>query len=329
LPDADELDSLVCRDEDVTHGLDMVKFRYATYVSERRPGRGKQARWEKALQQGPLGAIPEIDHWAMEEFFWHGVPDDPWHPVEAYLEFVGDRLSQTGQEQLRCWKEARIGFYEIGPVQGNTMALREWDPVSRSPFGQPFRAITLGMGGVGVFRRDKGKLLLTYVSPWLPAENVYCSMGYGLILGKDEVGVTELLLGLRHPEVVAQPLSWKVSPKARRDYLKTWKTRDWLSWLEERMEFPFRALIPFPPNGKIKEFRVTGLLRTDAEHVKNFGVYVEIPFKGGIQMVGLTNVIPLDVCSPNWMALMEYGAYREQVGPPPGTCGQPRFMRLR
>jgi hypothetical protein len=328
LPYADDLDSLVCRDEDLTRGPDVVKFRYATYVSEYPPGKGKLARLEKALQQGPLGSIPEIDHWAMEEFFWHGVPNDPWHPMEAYLEFVGDRLSQAGQEQLRRWKEARIGFYEIGPVQGNTLALREWDPASRSPVGQPFRAITLGMGGVGIFRGDKGKLLLTYVSPWLPDENVYCSMGYALMPGKGEVGVTELLLGFRHPGVVAQPLPWKTSPKARRDYLKTWKTRDWLSWLEERMEFPFRALIPFPPKGEIKEYPVTGLVRTDADHVKNFGVYVQAPIKGGIQAVGLTNVIPLDVCSPNWLALMEYGAYREQVGPPPGGRGQPRFMKL-
>jgi len=44
--------------------------------------------------------------------------------------------------------------------------------------------------------------------------------------------------------------------------------------------------------------------------------------------VGLTNVIPLDVCSPNWMALMEYGTYREEVGPPPGLRGQPRFVNL-
>jgi len=142
------------------------------------------------------------------------------------------------------------------------------------------------------------------------------------------VGVTELLLGLRQPEVVAQPLPWEISARARRDYLKTWKTRDWLSWLEERMQFPFRAMIPFLPKDKIKEFRVTGLLHTDAEHVRNFGVYVEVPVRGGIQAVGLTNVIPLDVCSPNFMAIAEYGAYRERVGPPPGTRGQPRFMRM-
>jgi hypothetical protein len=209
------------------------------------------------------------------------------------------------------------------------MALREWDPASRSFVGQPFKAITLGMGGVDFFRGDKGKVMLTYVSPWLPAENVFCSMGYGMMLGKDEVGLAEVLLGLRHPEVVTQPLPWKTSSQARRDHLKAWKTRDWLLWLEERMEFPFRALIPFSPDGDIKECRVTGLLHTDAEHVKNFGVYVEVPVRGGVHMVGLTNVIPLDVCSPNWRALAEYGAYREQVGPPPGLRGQPRFVKLR
>jgi hypothetical protein len=115
------LDHLVCTDDDLRRQPDHVKFIYATYVSEREPGQSKIDQLEKAFQQGPLGMIPEIDHWAWEEFLWHGFPNAPWHPMEAYLDFVGDRLSEAGREQLRRWKEARFGFYEVGKVQRDTV----------------------------------------------------------------------------------------------------------------------------------------------------------------------------------------------------------------
>ena len=323
-------DRLACTDDDLRRRPDHVKFIYATYVSERQPGRSKMAQLEKAFQQGPLGIIPEIDHWAMEEFLWHGFPNDAWHPMEAYLDFVGDRLSEAGHEQLRRWKEARIGFYEVGKVRGGTVVLQKWDPARQSPVGEPFRAITLGMGGAGFFRRHRGHLTLTYVAPWLPAEGICCLMGYAIMSEKDEAGMVELLLNLRRPELVAQPLPWQISAAAKRDYLKTWKQRDWLPWLEERLEFPFRALMAVPTDGKkLKAVQVTGLLPLDADQTRQLGVYVEIPVKGGINAVGLTNLGPLDISSPNWMPVAEYHAYREQVGPPPGMRGTPGIIRLR
>jgi len=326
----DNVDRLVCTDDDVRRQPDRVKFIYATYVSEREPGRSKMAQLERAFQQGPLGIIPEIDHWAMEEFLWHGIPNDSWHPLEAYVDFVGDCLSEAGREQLRRWKEARIGFYEVGKVQGDTLVLQEWDPVLQSSVSEPFQAITLGIGGAGLFRQYRGHLLLTYVAPWLPAEGIFCSMGYAIMPDKHEAAIFELLLNLRMPGLVAQPLPWATNASARRHYLMTWKQRDWLPWLEERMEFPFRALIAVPPHGKqLRAVQVTGLLHLDADQSRQLGVYVQVPAGRGIKVVGLTNLGPLDISSPNWMPVAEYQAYRQQVGPPPGASGVPTITRLR
>ena len=324
------LEHLACTDDDLRRRPDHVKFIYATYVSERDPGRRKMAQLERAFQRGPLGMIPDIDHWAMEEFLWHGFPNESWHPMEAYLDFVGDRLSEAGREQLRRWKEARIGLYEIGKVRGDTVMLREWDPVLQSSVGEPFKAITLGMGGAGFFRRHRGHLVLTYVASWLPEEGIFCSMGYAIMPEKDEAGMVELLLNLRKPELMAQPLPWQISAAAKRHHLKTWKQRDWLPWLEERLEFPFRALmLTSPDHGQFKVSQVTGLLPLDTDETRQFGVYVEVPVKGGIHAVGLTNLTVLDISSPNWMPIAEYRAYREQVGPPPGMRGVPGIVRLR
>jgi len=322
-------DRLACTDDDLRRQPDKVKFMYATYVSEREPGRSKMAQLEKAFQRGPLQMIPEIDHWAMEEFLWHGIPNDSWHPLEAYVDFVGDPLSEAGREQLLRWKEARIGFYEVGGVPGDTVVLQEWDPLLQSYVSEPFKAITLGIGGAGRFRRCRGRLALTYVAPWLPAEGISCSMGYAIMPNKDEAHAIGLLLNLRTPQMVAQPPPWKTSAAARREYLKTWKQRDWLPWLEERMEFPFRALMPVLPDGKeLEAVQVTGLLHLDADQTRQFGVYAEVPAQGGIKLVGLTNLGPLDICSPNWMPVAEYQAYRQRVGPPPGASGVPSITRL-
>ena len=304
-----------------------LKFIYATWASERKPGRQKLARLERAFKHGPLGEIPEIDHWAMEEFFWHGVPGDDWHPIEAYLEYIGNCWSGEAREQFRRWKEARFGFFEIGRVRGETVTLREWDVVGDAPVGDPFPAITLGMGGVDSFRSHRGKLLITYVAPWLPDENLHCSMGYGLMVKRKNVSLTELLLGLRHPDLVAQPLPWKTSPKARREHERCWKERDWQSWLEERLEFPFRALIPESPGGDV--FEVADLVPQSAESARKMGIYLQVPVRGGVNVVGVTKVLVPDIASPNWMPIREYIAYRERFGPPPGVRDAPDVIRFK
>lgn len=305
-----------------------LKFAYATWVSERKPGRGKMARLERAFERGPLGEIPTIDHWAMEEFVWHGVPGDDWHPIEAYIRHIERRWSDDEREQFRCWKEARAGFFEIGQVRGETVTLREWDVVGDVPIGEAVPAITLGIGGVGFFRKERRKLMFTYIAPWLPEENLYCSMGYGMVLKRKEVGVAELLLGLRHPDLVAQALPWKASSEARREYEQRWKERDWQSWLEERLEFPFRAMIPDAPIGGSGPFEITDVMVQSAEMAREFGVYLQVPVRDGVQLIGVANVIVLDIISPNWMPIREYQAYRDRFGLPPGVRDRPRVMRF-
>src|SRR5262249_38354264 len=148
-------------------------------ADKQEPGRSKLRELEYRLSKGLLAFLPELDHWAMEEFFWHGLPGDYWHPIEAFLEHAGARFPPAAQEQLRRWKEARIGLYEIGDVANDTVGLREYDPVRQVFVGPAFRAITLNIGGVNVQREHPGKFLLTHVAPWRPEECIWCGLGYG------------------------------------------------------------------------------------------------------------------------------------------------------
>jgi len=43
----------------------------------------------------------------------------------------------------------------------------------------------------------------------------------------------------------------------------------------------------------------------------------------------VTNVIVLDIASPNWMPIREYIAYRDRFGPPPGIRSAPHVVRLK
>ena len=153
-------------------------------------------------------------------------------------------------------------------------------------------------------------------------------MGYALLTEKDKAIPFELLLNLRRPELVAEPLPWERSRAAKRKHLKVWRERDWLPWLEERLEFPFRALMVFPSKDKRFEVvQVTGLVPMDADETRYLGIYVEVPAEDRLLIAGLTNLTPLNISSPNWMPVAEYHAYREQVGPPPGMRGMPHIIR--
>jgi hypothetical protein len=152
-------------------------------------------------------------------------------------------------------------------------------------------------------------------------------MGYALVLKRKKVSLTELLLGLRHPDLVAQPLPWKTSPKARREHEQCWRERDWQSWLGERLEFPFRALIPESPGGDV--FDVTDLVPQSAESARKMGIYLQVPVRGGVNVVGVTKVLVPDIASSNWMPIREYIAYRERFGPPPGVRAAPDVIRFK
>ena len=75
---------------------DRIKFELATFAEK---GRGHDLcrQLERRLHQGLLHFIPEIEHWGMEEFFWHGLPGNPWHPIDQFLEAEGDRFPAAAQ----------------------------------------------------------------------------------------------------------------------------------------------------------------------------------------------------------------------------------------
>ena len=205
-----DINRLKCTDADLDQP-DQIKFQYATYITDLEPGKSKADRMERDAERGPLHEIPDIRHWALEEYFWHGVPGDDWDPMETYLEFVRDRLSETGKAQLRQWKQARLGAFRIGSVQGDTMLLEEWDIERQTVIGEPFRAISLGMGGVQLFRELRGDIHIGYIAPWKPTENLYCSMGYCVMPKIKDAEAFEPLLNLCLPESVVNPLPWKTT----------------------------------------------------------------------------------------------------------------------
>jgi hypothetical protein len=258
----------------------------------------------------------------MEEFLWHGLPGDSWHPIEAFLSRERERFSPAACEQLRRWKEARIGFFEVGPVSDDRVILREWDPVQGEVCGPDFRAISLNIGGVNYYREHQDEISLTYVSPWAP-DGLMCSLGYGLMLPPAHAAYYLPLLGLRKPEVVARPLPWKASPAARYEYARTWRQRAWHDWLAERLEFPFTALVLRPPEG-VAFHEVRSLLPSTPEEVRDFGIYLEVDLKGREPgAMGATAVMPCDPTSPSALPLAEYRAYRDLVGPPRAVQGGP------
>ena len=202
---------------------DMIKYELATRATETQPGKSKFHDLEERLKKGPLGDLPELDHWALEEFFWHGVPGDSWNPVEAFLEHSGARFPPAAQEQLRRFKQARVGLYQVGEVANDTVEFREWDLVRRSCVGAPFRAITLSIGGVNGLRTLRGKYNLTHVAPWRPDEGLFCGMGYGVFLDLHQTPIAADFLGFRQLAAAATPLPWQESRSARAEYLGRWR----------------------------------------------------------------------------------------------------------
>jgi hypothetical protein len=308
---------------------DLLKFEIASTMTEGDPGRSKVKQCVSKIRQGPLGDVPEIEDWALEEFVWHGAPGDSWHPVEAYLARHSDLLSSAAQQQVRRWKEAQIGLFEVGAVQNDTVTFREWDAVAGTPIGRPFRAITLNIGGVNAYRKWWGQINVTYVAPWSPEDNLYCGMGYGAACDPSLSAMFLPLLGLRRPELAFRPLPWHCDNATRIRYLSEWKSRDWHDWLKDRLQLPFDALVATAPDGDLQAKQVLRLIPSTRAQAREFGIYFEVPIDDDeVMLAGATMVTPLGITSPNLLPLLEYHAYRAEVGPPPASCGQPPFVIL-
>jgi hypothetical protein len=228
---------------------DLARWEYAEWATKNEPGRSRSRQLEAGLRQGVYGFLPEIEHWAWEEFFWHGLPGDSWHPLDAYLEHAGPRYPPAAQEQLRRWKAARIGIFQVGDVRDDTVGLQEWEPLTATPVGAPFRAIALNLGGVNIYHDLQGQYNLTYVAPWDPARELFCALGYGTTGSREHLPYFVLYRELRHPERLAWPLPWKADRAAAAQYLREWRAREWHGWFAERITFPFLAVAGYHLGG--------------------------------------------------------------------------------
>ncbi len=56
---------------------DLVKLELAEFVFGTEPSRSKGQQLEDDLHDGLLHFLPDLHHWAIEEFLWHGLPGDP------------------------------------------------------------------------------------------------------------------------------------------------------------------------------------------------------------------------------------------------------------
>jgi len=314
--------------DDTVVQADRLKFELMTFATNHSPGQEKTLKLERNLKNGLLNYVHKLDHWAMEEFTYHGLPGDNWHPIDAFLQMKGNAISPAGGDQLRLWKMARIGLYRIIDVGGQTMELQEWDPLRGRTLGDSFRAIALSVGGAYSYCNSIGKLQLTYVAPWAPDENLYCCMGYGSTAPDELVGLCLPQLGLQHPEIVSRPLPWLQNRQEAADYAKRWRAREWQSWFAEHLRFPFWAVVPLPPRGEPAIVKVNGLIPADAEMALHMGIHFDTwcAETSGTIVAGATTVTALDVTTPNCMALAEYQAYRKLVGPPPGMRRAPSYI---
>jgi hypothetical protein len=297
---------------------DLIKLDLSTFAIDTEPGRGKFRQLERDLCNGLLEGCPDLDHWAIEEFLWHGLPGDSWHPIDAFLAREPERFSPEACAQLRLWKEARLGLFEIGAVVGDLVVFREWDALAEQPSGPDFRAISLAIGGVHAYRAHQGQIQLGYVAPWAPAEEIFCAMGYGPMMPPEIAPMFVPLFGLRTPEVVVRRLPWKISETARRQHAELWRQRSWHDWLSERLEFPFEAVI-FLPEKEPRVYQAISLLPSTPEEARDFGIYLEVDLEGEPGAIGATALIPCDPGSANALPLAEYCAYRKMAGPPPAV----------
>lgn len=295
---------------------DLVKYAFGRFVTRRQPWRSAMREFEDLVENGPLGDLPEIRHWAMEEFLYHGSPGGRPSPLEDFLSTNDPPLSTAAKEQILRWREARLGAFEVGSVERDTVCLRPWDLRRNSAVGETIRAVALSIGGVNVFNGLRGKINVTYVAPWAPEEGIWCCMGYGIAVPKEAALPLILLYGLRSPELAARPFPWKEGFWSERGYRSRWMLRDWDSWLRERLQFPFEALIRDVPNGGLRLSTVTKLIDLPAAETRRFGIYFECPGGRAIDAAGATGVVPVDLASPNVVPLAEYRAYRDIVGPP-------------
>ncbi len=294
---------------------DFVKVDILKFVYSKKPILEKFLRFQRKIRNSPLGVFPVYKNIALEEFLYHGFPGEEGSPMDDFLNSdFASHFPSAAKDQLRFWKQAQIGLYKIEKVFRDRMTLREWHPLQKSK-PPSFGAISLNIGGVKTLRSLRGQFLLTHVAPWNPDNDLYCAIGYGLVNSAWNANYLATFLWLRHPELLVETFPWK-DPEQRRKYLQVWKERDWYTWLQENLVFPFDAILqPFP--GEYILQKQYDLIPMRSEDAKEFGIYFNADKYNHKLVVGATLVFPTEIDSPNYKILEEYRAYREWAGYPP------------
>lgn len=314
----------------------VVRAHYMRWLTGRPQGKAELMRFLRQIASGPLGPLtffPDLHAWATLEFSFHGSPDSDWSPIDAYIQFLGDRLSPAGRAQFARWKEARIALYEVVAQEDGVLILREWDPQAMSPIAEPIRVAPTGVGKPLSDKEREEQVLLTYVAPWDPAAGLHVMADVARGLPKGGHSPYELLLSFRRPAVLVRPLPWLAGRHERQRLVEEWKRRDWPAWFTETLRFPFEALVM--QSGRVLRAGIVRVLKTDAEAARLFGVYLETDAMGGAEVLaaGASAVLPIDVGSSNWAALQQYWEYRAitgvPAGIPPGEAGRVVEFRTR
>jgi hypothetical protein len=300
---------------------DRIKHEIAAYA-DRGSGREELRRFERQMQLGILGDFPNIVDWCLEEFIWHGAPGVNWNPVDRFLSASTDRFPPNALEQLARWKQAQLGFYEVGDCADDLVALRELDPVTLNPAKSWMHAISLNIGGVNFYKKQKGLINFTYLAPWAPEQNIHCAMGYGLALPRSSCApAVPLILGMENVEALVSPLPWNSGNIAKQHFFEEWRRRDWSAWMREHVRLPFMAAVLFGPTDS-RIVRIDDMITRTAEEAQRLGIYFGAWMankEAGV--LGATAITPIEVDSPNALAFAEYQEYRRHVGPPPATRG--------
>ena len=166
-------------------------------------------------------------------------------------------------------------MFEVGSVVADLVWLREIDVISHRKVGSWIRAIAINIGGVNLYRSEKGKVSVGYVAPWSPDENIFCAMGYGLFISSSQVDAfAALVTGLRAIKAVTFPLPWHAGKAAAKSLLEQWRQRDWVAYMNSHVSVPFLANVAHPDGAK--QFKVGKLVTETVEEFQSYGLYYEL-----------------------------------------------------
>lgn len=303
------------RSEESLVSPDIVKFQYQTFLAANRTWAGARREFTRQYSKGKLSLLENIHQWSNEKFLWRGAAALRTHPLDAFLQCAGNRFSLAAREKLCRWKEARLGFFEVGPVGDETVRLRAWDVERSAETGEWFDAIDLSTDGVDSYRQECGSVLCTYLAPWSPEKGLFCSMGYSMLTSKENCPALALHLNLNHADFGQQRWRWIGSSLRQQRHRKSWTNRDWQPWLRERITAPFPALIATEKGLKVAR-AVRIFDQMSLRETRDFGNYMVIDWQGEEVLMGMTGVVPLDLTSAEAAALVEYSHYRRHAGPP-------------